>query len=46
LRGRVGQHADRAFVEIEQGFFLVQLVLVAFADPDDLPDDFGIEASA
>jgi len=46
LRGGVGQHADCALVQVEQGFLLVDLVLVAFAQPDYLPDDLGVEAGA
>src|SRR5271166_2862760 len=42
----VGQHAEGAFVDVEEALHLVELVLVHFADPDDLAHDLGLEAGA
>jgi hypothetical protein len=40
----VRQHAERAHIDLEHRLFLVELVAVALADRDDLPDDLGVEA--
>jgi hypothetical protein len=40
------QHAQSALVEVEQALLLVVLVLVHFADLDDLAHDLRIEAGA
>ena len=39
----VGQHAEGSLVDIEQGFLLVEIVLVHAADLDDLAYDLGVE---
>ena len=43
-RGGLRQHAERALVEVEQALLLVVLVLVHFADLDELAHDFRLEA--
>src|ERR1700686_5418153 len=42
--GRVGQHAKRALIDVEEGFLLVDIVLVHPPDADDLAHDLGVEA--
>jgi len=39
----VGQHAEGSLVDIEQGFLLVEIVLVHATDLDDLAYDLGVE---
>src|SRR5271170_2808049 len=44
--GGVGQHAERALVDVEQGFLLVEIVLVHPPDTNDLTHDPGVKAGA
>jgi hypothetical protein len=39
----VGQHAQRAFVDVEQALLLVVLILVHFSDLEDLAHDLRLE---
>ena len=45
-RRRIRQHSERALVEVEQALLLVVLVLVHFADLDELAHDFRLEPGA
>src|SRR5205814_5614503 len=45
-RGGIRQHSERALIEVEEALLLVVLVLVHFADLDQLAHDFRIEAGA
>src|SRR5713101_9931896 len=43
---RFGEHAEGTLVDVEQGFLLVEIILVHPPDADDLAHCLGVEAGA